>query len=1060
MEARQKGLNNTNTGLQFAVQKEVFMKKIIVLLVFLLVVASVYAFDLPSIKPKLPSFDIPTTSPYKAYPPTIPTPPSYTIKICDEGKTQCQNNNFQVCERNSWKVKQQCKFDEFCDQKNGCVKKQTAQPQLNIVKPVPELKIVEDVPYVAQVCREGDVKCSSRKTNSVMICQDNQWSVQQKCNSKEECVTGQGCVSKVTEAKFPDYSNYKPSIPAPTKSPVDLGCEKPGERTCMGSLLLTCKNTQLGLIWTDSQDCGKPEFCDNKKGCLLSQTTYVDIAIKKPKVVLDECKVGDEKCSSDKKEVLICSGGKWARKQLCGDAFVCENNKCVPKITQIDKVIKKPAPTSTEVRKILPEKIISVQKLEEKIKNLEEKINTLGDDQQLAQVDLQNSLQKMQQLLQTMSSVSKNMHDTTMAIVRNLGGSTSEEPQRQEESSKKKMSKEEINKLIEEVEEQQEILRDKRQTSLTYFQNVDQKMNQLYNTLSAITKLLGQEQGLGTTRGALTNEKKEREKLEGDSQELAKGLQENARQAREEYEKVLQLLNRLQAARTQASQIDQTMSEEERDVMEELAKVMGQSIEDMNEDKEYYLDKLEEYNTMGEELADYLGDLVDQSTALSQANNEGDKKDDKLINMLLNKIKEGNIEAVDQLLILISKKSKKEQTEIANKLISAMKELKQKQQEISEQLADLKQDKSQAQKLADLNKEMTDVSMSRKAVADMLRDTMQMQEEITETTKSVLDSQGRIKRQSARFEDKKEDLSLISKIKNFFGKLFTIEEETEAQPVVEQEATGQQCNQQGLYYGCNNPPYITQQSCAQPAIEYYSEEGYTDLSLNCCTQASWGWNCYINGEQPVCNQEGLYYGCNNPPYTTQQSCAQPATEHYSEEGYTDLSLNCCTQATWGWNCYINGEQPTLIQEEVQQELYYGCNNPPYTTAESCGQVGIQHYTEEGYAGISLDYCTQASWGWNCYFNEQTEQQPTQQSTTCNEQGLYYGCNNPPYTTPESCGQVGTQHYTNEGYTGVNLNCCTQASWGWNCYLNGQQAPAGSYVTTCVCTGDNCTPLEN
>ncbi|MBI5065125.1 hypothetical protein HZA97_02705 [Candidatus Woesearchaeota archaeon] len=49
-----------------------------------------------------------------------------------------------------------------------------------------------------------------------------------------------------------------------------------------------------------------------------------------------------------------------------------------------------------------------------------------------------------------------------------------------------------------------------------------------------------------------------------------------------------------------------------------------------------------------------------------------------------------------------------------------------------------------------------------------------MQEEITQTTKSTLDKQGRITRQVSRVELKPKEPILISKIKNFFGKLFPI----------------------------------------------------------------------------------------------------------------------------------------------------------------------------------------------------------------------------------------------------------------------------------------------
>ena len=60
--------------------------------------------------------------------------------------------------------------------------------------------------------------------------------------------------------------------------------------------------------------------------------------------------------------------------------------------------------------------------LEAYIKGKEEQLNSVGDDAQLANVDLQNILQKQQQTLQLLSNVSKQLHDTALAIIRKIGG--------------------------------------------------------------------------------------------------------------------------------------------------------------------------------------------------------------------------------------------------------------------------------------------------------------------------------------------------------------------------------------------------------------------------------------------------------------------------------------------------------------------------------------------------------------------------------------------------------------------------------------------------------------
>ncbi len=999
-------------------------KNLAILLAFLLIPVVFAQFSLPKIDPKLPSINIPTQPVYETYKPTIPTPPPIKIKICDEGKTICRENSFFVCSKNSWQLKQECKFDEVCDSNKGCFKKQFTQPSLSVVKQFPEIKPVEGVPYIPQVCREGDLKCSGIRTNSVMLCQDNEWVVKQKCSSNEECVSGEGCVKKITDAKFPDYSKNYPKPPTPTSAPIDLGCEKIGEHTCFGSLFLTCKDTQLGRIWTDGKECSKPDFCDKAKGCLFSQLPKVSIPVKKP--LVSSCGAGDKKCSDNGKELLACSNGEWVTEQKCGERYVCENNRCVPKT-------------------------IEIRDVEKKVKSLEEQLNTVGDDAQLAQIDLQNTLQKAQQLIQTMSSISESMYDTTMAIVRKQSGLTSEESQEGETSSKKKLSKEEINEIIEDVEEQQEELKDRRQRALTYFQNVDQKTNQMYNMLASVLKTMNEMSGVGVSSrsSALTSEedREEAKKAQKEAEELIKEAEQNVEQAREEYKKVLKALQEIQDLKIQATQaISETSSQEEKNVMQELLEALKESQEDMEEDKEYYLEKLEEYNKMSEELADYLGDLVDHSTALSEQANRDIKTD--LIDKLISKIKQGDVDAVSQLLLLLSKKSKNEQEEIAKKLVSAMNELEQKQRKLFEQLSSLnKEDKSQAQKLSDLNKELNRISLSRQAITNVLRDTMQMQEEIAETTKSVLDTQGRTTRRAARMNgDAKTEEDYWAE----HTRKYSEQGEYLAEAVKElSEEAEKLSTARAVDTSPKNPTFVVR-------VWGYLSNFFSKINLsldNKTTELIEEIEAQQVEEPVACNEQGLYYGCNNPPYSTPDSCGAVGIQHYSDEGYTDVSLNCCSQTSWGWNCYLNGEQP--VCEET--ELYYGCNNPPYTTQQSCGREGVRYYAGEGHQDVVLSCCTQADWGWNCYFNEQST---SQQQSTCNEEGLYYGCNNPPYATPESCGTVGVSHYQNEGYANVSFNCCTQAVWGWNCYINGQQPAQESYVTTCICTGNNCQPIES
>lgn len=57
-----------------------------------------------------------------------------------------------------------------------------------------------------------------------------------------------------------------------------------------------------------------------------------------------------------------------------------------------------------------------------KISDLERRYKEASDDTQLKNIEMQNILQKQQQAINTMSQVSKQLHDTAMAIIRKIGG--------------------------------------------------------------------------------------------------------------------------------------------------------------------------------------------------------------------------------------------------------------------------------------------------------------------------------------------------------------------------------------------------------------------------------------------------------------------------------------------------------------------------------------------------------------------------------------------------------------------------------------------------------------
>jgi hypothetical protein len=74
----------------------------------------------------------------------------------------------------------------------------------------------------------------------------------------------------------------------------------------------------------------------------------------------------------------------------------------------------------TNIRDELSKRREEMSRMSDYIDKLEEDLQSVGDDAQLATIDLQNALQKQQQSMQLISNVSKMLHDTAMAIIRNI----------------------------------------------------------------------------------------------------------------------------------------------------------------------------------------------------------------------------------------------------------------------------------------------------------------------------------------------------------------------------------------------------------------------------------------------------------------------------------------------------------------------------------------------------------------------------------------------------------------------------------------------------------------
>ncbi|KKM17341.1 hypothetical protein LCGC14_1676760 [marine sediment metagenome] len=107
------------------------------------------------------------------------------------------------------------------------------------------------------------------------------------------------------------------------------------------------------------------------------------------------------------------------------------------------------------------------------------------------------------------------------------------------------------------------------------------------------------------------------------------------------------------------SNLDSTIN-----IMEVLFLVFKELIENMNEDKKHFLDKLKMYNEMGDALGDYLKELVQASRDIDKDNDEANT------NALINAskfIKKG-IRPLDRAIELI-KNQRKKSKQIGKKFI-------------------------------------------------------------------------------------------------------------------------------------------------------------------------------------------------------------------------------------------------------------------------------------------------------------------------------------------------------------------------------------------------------
>lgn len=121
------------------------------------------------------------------------------------------------------------------------------------------------------------------------------------------------------------------------------------------------------------------------------------------------------------------------------------------------------------------------------------------------------------------------------------------------------------------------------------------------------------------------------------------------------------------------------------------------------------------------------------------------KKLDKLIKKLLAAAMSGNWEAIKSALIMLDKRASMTTTQMGAQTIKAMQNYEKQMSGLSKSLGKLKgKEPDYNARLAKINNEMNLYSLNRQAIANFLRDTLTMREEIANLTHSVLQKDAQI----------------------------------------------------------------------------------------------------------------------------------------------------------------------------------------------------------------------------------------------------------------------------------------------------------------------------
>lgn len=148
---------------------------------------------------------------------------------------------------------------------------------------------------------------------------------------------------------------------------------------------------------------------------------------------------------------------------------------------------------------------------------------------------------------------------------------------------------------------------------------------------------------------------------------------------------------------------------------------------------------------------DFSGTFLSIASNTSNLRQEA-KKTDKMIEQLLRAALSGNWEAIKTALILLDKKASTIMVGIGTQTVKSMQYYEQQMNALSNSLGSLKAEgnSNYQSQLSLISNKMNQYSLNRQAIANFLRDTLSMREEIANLTSSVLQKDGQIKSSISR----------------------------------------------------------------------------------------------------------------------------------------------------------------------------------------------------------------------------------------------------------------------------------------------------------------------